>query len=325
MKKYTLKETLSEVEKVIATESDYLAGMDPSGLFEPVKYTLDLGGKRLRPLLALLFYRAFSGKENSEEIAPVMKAVELFHNFSLIHDDLMDDAPIRRGKPTVYTKWSPNQAILSGDAMLIEAYTALAEANPEYVPELLTVFNDMARAVCIGQQQDMEFEQISPSEIDLDDYLDMVTNKTTTLLTGSSLMGALVGGLDNEEDVSNLTEAVGNFGNAFQIMDDYLDVFSDVKVFGKRKGGDILEGKRTYLLLSAYDQEPEEVERILGLHNDEDKITQMTALYTQLGIEQEALMMIDKLTEVACEKLALLSVDTSLIAELFTSLLGRKA
>lgn len=325
MQKYTLAKALADTKKIIEEQSAELSKSEPKGLFSPIKYTLDLGGKRLRPLLALLAYKACKPKGKPEEIKPVMKAVELFHNFSLIHDDLMDDAPIRRGKPTVYKKWGSAQAVLSGDAMLIEAYTALSEAEPGLIPMLLYTFNQMAQGVCIGQQLDMEFETRPIAEISTEDHAEMITYKTGVLLTGSVVLGALVGGMDSPEELDLLTASASRFGAAFQIMDDYLDLFSEEDKFGKRRGGDILEGKRTWLLLDAYSKSPKEVEKTLAIEGDDEKIKAMTDLYRKLHTDEDAVRMVEDLTDNAIEVLDDLPFDTSLFAELYSSLLDRRS
>ena len=322
MAKFSLDTALKNVQKVIKEEVKTLSEMEPAGLYEPVRYTLDLGGKRLRPLILWLTARTIDPKAKLSDASPLMKAVEVFHNFSLIHDDLMDDAPIRRGKPTVYKKWNANQAVLSGDAMLIEAYTALSGARPELVPVYLTAFNSMAAAVCIGQQMDMEYESEPLSEVDMEDYFQMISYKTGALLVGSSILGAILGGIE-EEELDHLQSAVSAFGAAFQVMDDYLDVFSDVEEFGKRHGGDILEGKKTFLLIDAYAKEPEAVERILALEDDEEKIKAMTALYKEVEADKDALSLVKYLTDQSGEMLRGLPYDTSILQELFVMLLSR--
>ena len=322
---YTLDKALKEVQKVIKEESGLLKTMEPEGLFGPVKYTLDLGGKRLRPLIVRLVQKAYNPKGALKDAAPLMKAVELFHNFSLIHDDLMDDAPIRRGKPTVYKKWGSSQAVLSGDAMLIEAYACLGKAKPELLPVYLKVFNDMATGVCAGQQKDMEFEDKELTEITMDDYLEMVSSKTAVLLVTSAMLGAILGGIDDAEEGNLLTEAFVSFGTAFQVMDDYLDAFSDVIEFGKLRGGDILEGKKTFLLLHAYKKAPEEVERILALEDDDLKVSEMIKLYQSTNADTTALDFVDWLTGRSIAALADLSADTTLLQELIRSQLNRRS
>ena len=321
--KYTIQEAYADVDKIIADESAHLASLEPKGLYEPVKYTLDLGGKRLRPLLVLLAYKTFRPIGDPEDAAPLMKAVELFHNFSLIHDDLMDDAPIRRGKPTVFKEWGSNQAVLSGDAMLIEAYTALCYAPSDDLPAFLDVFNHIASGVCIGQQMDMEFETKSLADISIEDYMQMIYYKTGVLFTGSVLLGTLLGGVTTQKDLDTVRLAMTGFGKAFQVMDDYLDVFSDVEAFGKRRGGDILEGKKTFLLLDAYSKAPEEVDRILSITDEETKINEMTDLYKRLGSDKTALEMVERLTEETVGRLSSMRADTSLLQELMHSLLLR--
>jgi geranylgeranyl diphosphate synthase type II len=214
-------------------------------LHEPVHYILGLGGKRIRPVLVMLAGEAFGA--SVERSLPAALAVELFHNFSLVHDDIMDAAPLRRGKPTVHHKWNQNTAILSGDAMLIEAYKQLARCGVENLPALLDLFNVTAAEVCLGQQYDMDFEKMP--EVGEARYIEMITLKTAVLLGCSLKMGALIAGATNED-----CDRIYNFGKmaglAFQIQDDYLDAFGNPDSFGKQVGGDILANKKT--LLSTY-------------------------------------------------------------------------
>lgn len=219
---------------------------EPAGLYAPVQYILDLGGKRMRPLLVLMaadLYRA-----PLEKALPAAMAVEVFHNFSLVHDDIMDAAPLRRGKPTVHRKWDANTGILSGDAMLILAYQYLEQYDPEEFKPITVLFSKTALQVCEGQQYDMDFEQ--RDDVTLDEYLHMIAFKTAVLLGCALQMGSLIGGAPEQEQL-----AIYNFGMslgiAFQLQDDFLDVFGDPESFGKQVGGDIIENKKTFLFLQA--------------------------------------------------------------------------
>lgn len=297
----------------------------PKGLYEPMHYLLEQGGKRLRPLIVLLAYQAYRGEDDYTPVLPILRAVELFHNFSLLHDDVMDDAPMRRGVPTVYKKWGANTAILSGDGMLVEAYRQFEDVEPKYLPQVLKRFNEMAIAVCEGQQYDTDYEDCPLSQITLGEYMDMIRLKTSHLFMGASSLGALVAGAP-EGDVALMGRGVELMGQAFQVMDDWLDVFGEAK-FGKIKGGDILEGKRTWLLISAYAKAPERVSEILDLDDDSEKISKMTRLYEEIGIGALALKEVDLLSQRAIDCLDQLSIPNERILKmknLFAYLVERK-
>jgi geranylgeranyl diphosphate synthase type II len=219
---------------------------NPKELYDPIKYTLDLGGKRIRPALLLLANNLFG--EADEKAINAAMAIEVFHNFTLVHDDIMDDAPLRRGKATVHKKWDANIAILSGDVMLIQAIQLLSKNNPNHLVELLELFNATAVEVCEGQQYDMNFETLP--EVDIDDYLKMIELKTAVLLGCSLKMGAIIANASNK-DANHIYQFGKNLGIAFQLMDDVLDLYGNPKKVGKRVGGDIISNKKTYLLLKA--------------------------------------------------------------------------
>jgi geranylgeranyl diphosphate synthase type II len=229
-------------------------GPEPKGLYEPMRYLLQLGGKRIRPALALMACEAVGGK--AEQALPQAMAVELFHNFSLMHDDIMDKAPLRRGQPTVHHRWNLNTAILSGDGMLIKAYQELAKCEPHLLPDLLAQFSQTALEVCEGQQMDMDFEQrtdVQPAE-----YQSMIAFKTAVLLGCSMYLGARVGGA-TDAAARSLYQFGLDLGMAFQLRDDYLDTFGNPAETGKQPGGDILAGKKTWIYLHAQQQlTPEE-------------------------------------------------------------------
>lgn len=219
----------------------------PATLYEPINYLLGLGGKRLRPVLAMLGYQQFA--DDVESALPAAMAVEMFHNFSLMHDDIMDQAPVRRGMPTVHTHYSLNTAILSGDAMLIQAYTFLMQTRrAEALPDMVRVFNQVAIDVCEGQQMDMDFETLA--EVSIEDYLGMIERKTAVLLAASLRLGALAAGA-TPGDQALLAEYGRLNGIAFQLQDDYLDVFGHSGRVGKRPAGDIVQNKKTFLYLKA--------------------------------------------------------------------------
>lgn len=254
----------------------------PHGLYEPCNYILSLGGKRLRPALAIMAYELFA--DQPQRVMPVAWAVELFHNFSLIHDDIMDAAPLRRGKPTVHTRWNQTTAILSGDVMLIKAYQSLVrDADPKHIPALIEVFNRVAVGVCEGQQMDVDFE--SSDTVTLPEYLRMIELKTAVLLGGALQMGAIVGGAPESDQL--LLDQFGRLtGVAFQIQDDLLDTYGDPEKFGKQVGGDILQNKKTYLVLKTIEL-AEEVDRVRlealmrpeNVLPPEDKIARVRAIF----------------------------------------------
>lgn len=221
-------------------------GSNPKELYEPISYIMSLGGKRLRPVLVFIAADIFDG-DTSKALHPAL-AIELFHNFTLVHDDLMDKAPLRRNQPTVHEKWNNNIAILSGDAMMVRAYQELCLADPSMLPQLLEIFSDTAVKVCEGQQFDMNYE--SMSKVSIQQYIKMIELKTAVLLGGALKIGAAIGGA-REEDAQRLYDFGKHIGIAFQLQDDILDVYADAAKFGKQKGGDIIANKKTYLLLKA--------------------------------------------------------------------------
>lgn len=279
-------------------------GKEPAELYEPIRYIMDLGGKRMRPLLTLLTYYIFD--ENYEKILKPALAVEVFHNFSLMHDDIMDNAPLRRGKPTVHAKWNSNIAILSGDVMLVQAYKHLMEADSNYLHKALELFNETAAGVCEGQQFDMNFETI-PS-VSIPEYLNMIRLKTAVLLGFSMELGGILGGAD-EKSCKYLKSCGTSAGIGFQLKDDLLDVYGDAATFGKQVGGDIIANKKTYLLIRALEkadsQTKKELERLLTdkTISDKDKVNKVTAIYTKLGIKEETEALIQQYFEKAIDAL----------------------
>ena len=255
----------------------------PANLYEPIDYAMSAGGKRIRPALALLACNLFD--QNPERALMPAVALEIFHNFTLLHDDVMDKADIRRNRPTVHKRWSENTAILSGDAMMILAYQYLCCAEPRVLPALLDVFSRTALEVCEGQQYDMDFER--RADVSIDEYMRMIRLKTAVLLAGSLKIGALCGNAD-EQNSEALYQFGISLGLTFQIQDDWLDVYSDPKTFGKAVGGDILTGKKTYLLLTAFEKADAQTKRLLHslLHDnempDEEKISRVKAVYDRL-------------------------------------------
>lgn len=220
--------------------------VDPKELYTPVEYVLSLGGKRIRPSMVLMAYNIFSD-DIEKAIKPAI-GLEIFHNFTLLHDDIMDKAPIRRNKPTVHTRWNENVAILSGDAMCIKAYEYLGKCESRHLKQVFDVFTQTALQVCEGQQYDMNFE--TADTVNIDQYLEMIKLKTSVLLAASLKIGAILGGA-SEKDADLLYSCGCNFGLSFQLQDDLLDVYGDQDIFGKKIGGDIVANKKTFLLIQA--------------------------------------------------------------------------
>ncbi|MEQ1585470.1 MAG: polyprenyl synthetase family protein [Cyclobacteriaceae bacterium] len=262
-------------------------GSQPKSLYEPIRYIMSLGGKRLRPLLALISYSLY--KNDPEKIVKYATTIEAFHNFTLLHDDIMDNAPLRRGKATVHKKWNVNTAILSGDVMLVKVYNQFLDLDGDVLKEVLRIFNQCAAEVCEGQQWDMEFE--TKSKVTEAQYIEMIRLKTAVLLGFSLELGALLGNA-NPEERQALKEFGTNIGIGFQLKDDLLDVYADKNKFGKQVGGDILANKKTYLLIKAKEKargkDKQELELWLNARkfNKQKKVKAVTALYTNLGIAQ---------------------------------------
>jgi len=238
---------------------NYSAVKEPKNLYEPITYILGLGGKRLRPVLTLMTADIFSGDYKRALNAAL--SIEVFHNFSLVHDDIMDDAPLRRGQTTVHEKWDVNRGILSGDAMLIMAYQLFENYEPNTFQDLAKLFSKTALEVCEGQQYDVDFE--TRNDVTIPEYLKMIEYKTAVLVGAAMKMGAIVAQA-SKEDQSNIYEFGRNLGIAFQLQDDYLDAFGDPKTFGKQVGGDIIENKKTYLYLKAFEFSNESDKEVLS-------------------------------------------------------------
>lgn len=259
----------------------------PEDLYDPLDYIMSLGGKRMRPVLVLLAHHLYS--DNHEEALDAAIAVETFHNFSLIHDDIMDAAPIRRGKPTVHEKWNQNTAILSGDVMLIEAYELFVNYPKEILPKLLKLFNKTAIEVCEGQQIDMLFE--TQKNVKVEEYIKMIELKTAVLLGCSLEIGAIIANAP-AEDAQMLYEFGKLMGIAFQLQDDYLDVYANPEKFGKQVGGDIISNKKTFLWIEAHrlanEQQSKEIAHweSIQVFKAEDKVTAITKIYNDLNIPQ---------------------------------------
>lgn len=262
-------------------------GANPESLYEPIQYIMSLGGKRLRPMLTLMSYAQF--KPDADKIIPYAVAVEGFHNFTLMHDDIMDKAPLRRGMKTVHEKWNVNTAILSGDVMLVKVYEVLTRLEPKVLKEALVLFNACATEVCEGQQWDMEFETMK--SVSTPEYLEMIRQKTAILLGFSLEFGALLAGakMKDREALRNLGV---NIGIGFQLNDDLLDVYGDKKTFGKQVGGDIIANKKTFLLIRALERAKgkDKAELLKWLNaktfDKAKKVKAVTAVYNKLEIQQ---------------------------------------
>ena len=321
-------EVLLDIIEKSLSELGY-AEQEPRALFEPIGYTLSLGGKRVRPLLCLLACRLYS--DNIATALPIARALEVFHNFTLLHDDLMDKSPIRRGQPTVYRKWNDNTAILSGDAMSIEAYRSLEGIeNPHLLFKVLPFFNKMAIEICKGQQYDMDFEE--REHVSVAEYIEMIRLKTAVLLGAALRLGALAAGA-YDSDAQILDEVGQALGLAFQIQDDYLDVYGDEKTFGKTIGGDIMNGKKTLMLLytqAKLEQDDRaELDRLmkLGQEYKEERISGVRRLYDKAGTPIYAQHEIERLTQEALTKLRGLGLKQERLEplyQLFDKLTTRK-
>ncbi len=304
-------QALSKVlEQALQQQQTDLSNNTPKQLYEPMSYILGLGGKRVRPLLTLIGCDLFDGDVNDS--IPAALAVELFHNFSLIHDDILDNAPLRRGSITVHEKWNTNIAILSGDGMLMKAVEILTEANEKHIPELLKLFTKTGIEVCEGQQLDMNFE--TQDNVSVQNYIDMITYKTAVLLGCSLQMGAISANA-SPTDEQHIYEFGKHIGIAFQILDDVLDVYAADEKFGKQVGGDIISNKKTFLLLKAFElaneKQHQELANVLANTNiaSDVKVEKVTELYNQLNIKQLATDEANKHTDIALEHLSKLNAD----------------
>ena len=306
---------------------------EPKGLYEPIAYTLAAGGKRLRPQLALIAAESvingglISGTA-IDDVLPAALALEIFHNFTLLHDDVMDKAQVRRGRPTVHVQWNENTAILSGDQMLIEAYKQLSNVPADKLPQVLRWFNEMATGICEGQQLDMNFEHTS--QVTIEDYMEMIEKKTSVLLAYAMKIGGYIAGATPAQQ-----EALYNFGLhiglAFQIQDDILDVYGDPATFGKAIGGDICCNKKTFLLLSAMENaDPESkaelLEWFLTTDRDQEKIAGVRKVYDRLGVREAGEAVMEEHTAQALAQLDKLpqNAATESLRELAEKLATRK-
>ncbi|MCB0398263.1 MAG: polyprenyl synthetase family protein [Winogradskyella sp.] len=299
---------------------DFAVSKDPKNLYDPINYILKLGGKRLRPVLTLMTADIFGNK--SKEAMNAALSVEVFHNFSLIHDDIMDDAPLRRGKETVHEKWDLNTGILSGDAMLILAYQLFENYEPSTFQTLAKLFSKTALEVCEGQQYDIDFE--TRNNVTISEYLKMIEYKTAVLVGAAMKMGAIVANA-SEEDQNSIYDFGRYLGIAFQLQDDYLDAFGNPETFGKQVGGDILENKKTYLYLKTLEMgSKDEKSDLLVLMSDSsisdlEKVKKVKSLFNTSGASDAAQLAVKDYTEKAFGVLGKLNIseDKKQVLKLF--------
>lgn len=301
---------------------------EPNGLYDPLRYMISGGGKRLRPRLCLTTYSLFKD-ELGEEILQPAAGLEVFHTFTLIHDDIMDKSPLRRGNPTVWTKWGEDGAILSGDVMCIDSYKRIARAPGDVLGKVLNLFNTTAAQVCEGQQYDMDFE--SMENVSMDQYMEMIGLKTAVLIACSAKMGGLIGGADDKtaESLYNYGYALGL---AFQIADDWLDAFGNEKVFGKPIGGDIINKKKCWLTIKASELDREAMERGLAMPDEtgeekKSKIDTVKGIYVRLGVDKMAQDEIVRLTDEALDSVKNIGLSEekfNLLKNFADNLIGRK-
>ncbi len=281
----------------------------PADLYDPITYTLGLGGKRLRPLLVLASCQMFGG-ELDDAINPAI-GIELFHNFTLLHDDIMDEAPLRRGKESVYKKWNSNVAILAGDTMFALANKYMLRTRPQAISQVVELFNQTAIEVCEGQQYDMDYEK--QMNVSIPDYIEMIKLKTAVLLAASLKTGAIIAGA-GAVDCNHIYDFGINIGLAFQIKDDLLDVYGDQEKFGKLCGGDIIAGKKTYLYLKALESSGDNSEYFKSLYASDaldsgEKVTKVKEFFNQLEIEQHTRKLIEDYYQKALHELSRISLS----------------
>lgn len=322
----SIKEYIVSINSAIEKEN---FGVNPQELYEPIRYIMSLGGKRMRPLLSILAYQLY--KENIKEIIPASLSVEIFHNFTLMHDDIMDNAPLRRGQKTVHEKWNDPVAILSGDVMLVKAYQQIiAHCPKEKLIEVLEKFNQCAIEVCEGQQIDMNFEE--QEQVHEADYIEMIRLKTAVLLGFSLEFGGILA-MDNEADQALLYQMGVNAGIGFQLMDDLLDVYADQEKFGKQVGGDIIANKKTYLLIKAKELASREISMELNKwlkakdFNNEEKVNAVKSIYDELNIKKLTEDKMNEYFEKAFQNLEDLDAPTEkkvMIKEFFNFLINRE-
>ncbi len=290
---------------------------EPSNLYEAAQYILDLGGKRVRPICVLLANELFA--ELTKDAYNVATAVELFHNFSLIHDDIMDVAPLRRGKPTVHELYGQSTALLAGDVMFAQAYDNLTRIEMRYVKDIISLFNKTSKEVCEGQQLDMDFEKVK--DVKIEDYILMITLKTSVLIGASLQLGGILGGA-GKDNQRHLYEFGKKLGIAFQIQDDYLDAFGDPAIFGKQPGGDIVANKKTFLAIHAAEVATEAQKKILEEASTETdtvkKVAAVLAVYKDCGVDEWASGLKQKYYDEAMIQLEEVAIQSTRKKELHT-------
>ena len=310
---HSTKELQKKVSEIF-DDKNYLA--EPKGLYEPIQYSLSQGGKRLRPLLALMGCSVFGGDLN-KVINPAV-GLEIFHNFTLLHDDIMDQAPIRRGVPSVYKKWDTNTAILSGDTMFVLAYDYVTNSDSSFLVDVLRVFNQTAREVCEGQQYDMNYE--TQEFVSVDDYVEMIRLKTAVLIAAALKIGAITAHAQ-KKDAQNIYDFGINIGLAFQLRDDLLDAFGNQKVFGKPIGNDIVTNKKTYLYIMAYELANTEQQQALDaayeLSDKDEKVAGVMRVFEALNIREVTEQKIEEYYQKSLAFLDAVSVSQDQKAELY--------
>jgi geranylgeranyl diphosphate synthase type II len=303
-------EQLQNIINQAIAETKYTA--KPAELYEPISYLMQLGGKRMRPVLVLVSTELFGGDVLKALDAAI--GIELFHNFTLMHDDIMDKAPLRRGNQTVHVKWNESAAILSGDVMFVEAYKLMIRVDDSILRKVLDIFSDTASGVCQGQQADMNFEK--RDHVSLEEYIEMIRLKTAVLLAGSMQIGALIGGAEKEQ-ADLLYEFGENLGLAFQLQDDILDVYGDPEKFGKQVGGDILADKKTFLLIKARElakgESASELDKWLNRPDvlPDNKVNAITSIYNSLGVRKLAEAEMENYVRKALNALDKITVENS--------------
>ena len=317
---------LAHYKNLIESEiSRHSFGSQPKSLYEPIRYLMKLGGKRLRPMLVMLSYSIF--KKDAEKIVSYAAAVEAFHNFTLMHDDIMDKAPLRRGKATVHEKWNVNTAILSGDVMLVRVYDMFLSLEGPKLNQVLRAFNQCAAEVCEGQQWDMEFE--SKAKVTEAQYIEMIRLKTAVLLGFSLELGAILADAPKADQIA-LREFGVNIGIGFQLKDDLLDVYADQKKFGKQVGGDIISNKKTFLLIKALEKakgkQQKELKEWLSAKkfNAKKKVTAITGIYDALGISELTEIKVNQYFEKGFDRLQELNSDNSTLVDFTEELMARQ-
>lgn len=308
-------------DQILKLVNDYLVQLPydrrPASLYEPIRYVLSMGGKRIRPVLMLLSYNLF--KEDPETILMPACALETYHNYTLLHDDLMDNADLRRGHETVHKKWNANTAILSGDSMLVLAYQRMQQCSSDKMAEVLALFTETALEIGEGQEYDMAFEH--RDDVSEEEYIEMIRLKTSVLLACALKIGAILAGA-SKEDADNLYRFGEQIGLAFQLQDDFLDVYGDTRVFGKAIGGDITSNKKTFMLINALNHANDDLRRQLESwigateFDRDEKVAAVTRLYNEIGIDRMAQDKIAYYFEQSRKYLQAVSVDDSRKAEL---------